>query len=64
MKSILQCLEKSEKPSDIIIVFSGVMAPEVLEAAEIIKEDEINVSVLSITSNDRLYYKAQIHKQP
>ena len=56
-------LEKSEKPSDIIIVFSGVMAPEVLEAAEIIKEDEINVSVLSITSNDRLYKNwKQSHK--
>ena len=39
------------------------MAPEVLEAAEIIKEDEINVSVLSITSNDRLYKNwKQSHK--
>ena len=56
-------LERPQNPSDIIIIFSGVMAPEVLEAVEIIKEDEINVSVLSITSNDRLYKNwRQSHK--
>ena len=48
-------LDKSSEKSDIIILFSGVMAPEVLEAVEIMKEDEINISILSVTSNDRLY---------
>jgi len=56
-------LEKSSKKSDVIIVFSGVMAPEVLEAAEIMKEDELNISILSVTSNDRLYKNwKQTHK--
>ena len=48
-------LEKSKNKSNITIVFSGVMAPEVLEAIEILKEDMLDVSVLSITSADRLY---------
>ena len=48
-------LDKPIEKSYIIILFSGVMAPEVIEAVEIIRQDEINVSVLSITSNDRLY---------
>ena len=56
-------LEKPSKKSDVIIVFSGVMAPEVLEAAEIMKEDELNISILSVTSNDRLYKNwKQTHK--
>ena len=56
-------LEKSSKKSDVIIVFSGVMAPEVLEAAEIMKEDELNISILSVSSNDRLYKNwKQTHK--
>ena len=56
-------LEKSSKKSDVIIVFAGVMAPEVLEAAEIMKEDELNISILSVTSNDRLYKNwKQTHK--
>ena len=56
-------LEKSSKKSDVIIVFSGVMAPEVLDAAEIMKEDELNISILSVTSNDRLYKNwKQTHK--
>ena len=39
------------------------MAPEVLEAAEIMKEDELNISILSVTSNDRLYKNwKQTHK--
>ena len=48
-------LEKPKNKSNITIVFSGVMAPEVLEAIEILKEDMLDVSVLSITSADRLY---------
>jgi pyruvate dehydrogenase E1 component len=48
-------LEKSKNKSNITIVFSGVMAPEVFEALEILKEDNLDVSVLSITSGDRLY---------
>jgi pyruvate dehydrogenase E1 component len=48
-------LEKSSEKSNITIIFSGVMAPEVLDAVDTIKEDENNISVLSITSNDRLY---------
>ncbi|PPR15094.1 MAG: Pyruvate dehydrogenase E1 component [Alphaproteobacteria bacterium MarineAlpha9_Bin3] len=56
-------LEKSKIKSDLIIVFSGVMAPEVLMAAETMKEDEINISILSVTSNDRLYKNwKQSHK--
>ena len=56
-------LEKSSKKSDVIIVFSGVMAPEVLDAAEIMKEDELSISILSVTSNDRLYKNwKQTHK--
>ena len=56
-------LEKSTIKSDLIIVFSGVMAPEVLMAAETMKEDEINISILSVTSNDRLYKNwKQSHK--
>ena len=56
-------LKKSSKKSDVIIVFAGVMAPEVLEAAEIMKEDELNISILSVTSNDRLYKNwKQTHK--
>ncbi len=56
-------LDKPIEKSDIIILFSGVMAPEVIEAVEIIRQDEINVSVLSITSNDRLYKNwKQSHK--
>ena len=48
-------LKKPKNKSNITIVFSGVMAPEVLEAIEILKEDMLDVSVLSITSADRLY---------
>ena len=48
-------LQKPKNKSNITIVFSGVMAPEVLEAIEILKEDMLDVSVLSITSADRLY---------
>ena len=31
------------------------MAPEVYEALQILKEDNLDVSVLSVTSADRLY---------
>ena len=48
-------LEKPKNKSNITIVFSGVIAPEVLEAARLIKEDDVNVSILIITSSDRLY---------
>jgi pyruvate dehydrogenase E1 component len=48
-------LEQSKNKSNITIVFSGVIAPEVLEAARLIKEDDVNVSILAITSSDRLY---------
>ena len=57
-------LEESKNKSDLILVFSGVMAPEVLVAAETMKEDEINISILSVTSNDRLYKNwKQSHKE-
>jgi len=56
-------LEKSSKTSDIIIVFSGVIAPEVINATEIMKEDKLNISLLSVTSNDKLYKNwKQSHK--
>lgn len=56
-------LEGSEINSEVIIVFSGVMAPEVLEASKQMQEDEINISILSVTSNDRLYKNwRQSHK--
>ena len=48
-------LEKPKNKSSITIVFSGVIAPEVFEAARLIKEDDVNVSILIITSSDRLY---------
>ena len=49
--------------SEVIIVFSGVIAPEVIEAAEKMQDDEINISILSVTSNDRLYKNwKQSHK--
>tara|TARA_B100000686_G_scaffold353374_1_gene458730 strand:- start:1340 stop:3682 length:2343 start_codon:yes stop_codon:yes gene_type:complete len=48
-------LKKSETKSDFTIVFSGALAPEVEKAAEILQEDIPNISILMITSSDRLY---------
>ncbi|MDB9762480.1 transketolase [Alphaproteobacteria bacterium] len=48
-------LEKPKNKSNITIIFSGVMAPEVYEALQILKEDNLNISVLSVTSSDRMY---------
>ena len=48
-------LEKPKNKSNITIIFSGVMAPEVQEALQILQEDNLDVSVLSVTSADRLY---------
>ena len=48
-------LEKAKEKSNITIVFSGVLAPEVLEAVNILREDAPNISILVITSADRLY---------
>lgn len=40
--------------TDIIIAYSGVLAPEAIEAAGMISEDRRDVAVLAITSADRL----------
>jgi pyruvate dehydrogenase E1 component len=48
-------LERPKEKSNITIVFSGVLAPEVLEAVNILREDAPNISILVITSADRLY---------
>ena len=48
-------LEKPQNKSNITIIFSGVMATEVFEAVKILQEDDLNISILSITSSDRLY---------
>jgi pyruvate dehydrogenase E1 component len=48
-------LEKPKNKSNITIIFSGVMATEVFEAVKILQEDDLNISILSITSSDRLY---------
>ncbi len=41
--------------SDVALMFSGAMAPEVMEAAEILSEDMTDVGILSVTSSDRLF---------
>ena len=48
-------LEKPKNKSNITIIFSGVMATEVFEAVKILQEDDLNISILAITSSDRLY---------
>ncbi len=47
--------KKSPSKSNFTIVFSGALAPEVKEAVEILKEDIPDISVLMVTSSDRLY---------
>jgi len=46
---------KPDSKSNFTIVFSGPLAPEVEEAVEILQEDIPNISILMITSSDRLY---------
>ena len=47
--------KKHSTKSNFTIVFSGALAPEVEQAVETLKEDIPDISVLMITSSDRLY---------
>ena len=46
---------KPDSKSNFTIVFSGPLAPEVEKAVEILQEDIPNISILMVTSSDRLY---------
>ena len=48
-------LKRPKDKSDFTLVFSGPLAPEVETAFEILKEDIPDISILMITSSDRLY---------
>ncbi len=48
-------LKRPKDKSDFTLVFSGSLAPEVETAFEILKEDIPDISILMITSSDRLY---------
>jgi pyruvate dehydrogenase E1 component len=52
-------LIEPEAGADLAILFSGAVVPEVLEAAEQMREDVPGLGVLAVTSADRLYHDWQ-----
>ena len=46
---------KSKSKNNFTIIFSGALAPEVEKAVEILQEDIPDISILMVTSSDRLY---------
>jgi pyruvate dehydrogenase E1 component len=48
-------LRGPESSTDIVIIYSGVMAPEAIKAAGMLAEDRRGVAVLAVTSADRLF---------